>query len=71
MPDTAFPSRLRALRTRAGLSQRALALAIGSTQPHVADMEAGRKSPSWDMVCRLARALEVSTEEFREERKRQ
>lgn len=37
---------LRAARTALGLTQVAMARAMNTTQPHVADLEAGRKSMS-------------------------
>ncbi len=47
---------LHRARTRAGLSQRALALAAGTSQPAVAAIEAGRKQPTVATLDRLLRA---------------
>lgn len=47
---------LRAARTRAGLSQRALAEAARTSQSAVAAIESGRKQPSVATLERLLRA---------------
>lgn len=47
---------LRNARTRAGLSQRALAKRAGTTQSVVARIELGETSPTWHTLERLVRA---------------
>ena len=47
---------LRTARTRAGLTQRALAAAAGTSQSAVAAIEAGRKQPTVATLERLLRA---------------
>jgi transcriptional regulator with XRE-family HTH domain len=47
---------LRTARTRAGLSQRALAAAAGTSQAAIATIEAGRKQPTVATLDRLLRA---------------
>ena len=47
---------LRRSRRRAGLSQRALAAAAGTSQPAVAAIESGRKQPTVATLDRLLRA---------------
>ena len=47
---------LRAARSRPGLSQRALAVAAGTSQPAVAAIESGRKQPTVATLERLLRA---------------
>jgi transcriptional regulator with XRE-family HTH domain len=47
---------LRIARNRAGLSQRALASAAGTSQPAVAAIESGRKQPTVATLDRLLRA---------------
>ena len=47
---------LRAARTRAQLTQRALARRAGTTQAVVARIESGLTSPGWDTLQRLLRA---------------
>lgn len=64
--DATFPSRLRSLRERAGLTQQQLAERVGMARPNLARLERGERAPSWETVLRLAEALGVSTEEFRE-----
>lgn len=46
---------VREARRRAGLTQRALAEKAGTTQSALARLEAGRTSPSFDLVLRLVR----------------
>lgn len=51
------PDGLAALRMSRGLSQSALASAAGTSQPHVAKIEAGRNDPGTSLIARLAAAL--------------
>jgi len=51
--------RIKALRKERGLSQSALALRMGLTQQAVGKWEAGRSTPDYHMLVRLARALRV------------
>lgn len=44
------------LRLAAGLSQRALALRAGTSQPAIARYERGAATPSWETLQRLAAA---------------
>jgi len=55
---------LRQARTRAGLSQRALARQAGTSQSVIARIEAGLTSPTWDTLERLLEAVgfEVSAQ---------
>ena len=55
--DPAFPRRLREFRERAGLSLRALATKALSSKSHLADFEAGRKTPSVAAAERIDQAL--------------
>jgi transcriptional regulator with XRE-family HTH domain len=48
---------IRGLRDASGTTQRQLAEAAGTSQPTVAAYEAGRKSPTWRTVERLAAAV--------------
>jgi len=50
---------LRAIRERSGLSITALAARAGVSQPHLSNLESGRRQASPAMVRRLARALAV------------
>jgi transcriptional regulator with XRE-family HTH domain len=57
MPNPA--TLLRQARTRAGLSQRALARRAGTAQSAIARIEAGQTSPTWDTLARLLAAADV------------
>jgi DNA-binding XRE family transcriptional regulator len=59
-------SRLAVLRMRRGWSQKRLAEAIGTSQPHVARIENGRDNVLLATANELARELEVSLEEISE-----
>ncbi|MFI7392048.1 helix-turn-helix domain-containing protein [Streptomyces tendae] len=60
----AFGRRLRALRTRAGLSQTAVAAAAGMDRSFYAEVEAAIHSVSVDRIPALARALGVGPHEL-------
>ena len=53
------PHALRAIRERSGLSVSALASLAGASQPHLSNVESGRRQASPDLIQRLARALKV------------
>jgi transcriptional regulator with XRE-family HTH domain len=59
-----FAGRLRELRTEAGLSQTELAEKAGLTKDGIAQLEQGRRSPSWDTVLALCAALGVECTAF-------
>lgn len=50
---------LRQARTRAGLSQRALAARAGTAQSVIARVEGGQTSPTWETLERLLEAADV------------
>lgn len=52
-----LPDRIRTARRDAGLSQKALGEAIGTTYRHVLDWEKGRYGPSLDYATRLSEVL--------------
>ncbi|MDN5655132.1 MAG: XRE family transcriptional regulator [Kocuria sp.] len=52
------PRVLRAAREDAGLTQRALADAVGARQPHIAGIESGRRPVSEDLLERLLEATD-------------
>ena len=57
MKTTPFPACiLHSARTRAGLSQRALAARAGTTQSVVTRIERGQASPTWETLTRLLAA---------------
>jgi transcriptional regulator with XRE-family HTH domain len=51
-----FATDLRAARQRAGMSQRQLAAAAGTSQAAVSAYESGRKQPTVDVASRLLEA---------------
>jgi transcriptional regulator with XRE-family HTH domain len=59
------PSRLRAARTRLGLSQRALARAVGSAHSTILRAEQGRLAVSVGLAYRIAYQLSVGGYELR------
>lgn len=56
--------RIKALREQQGLSQRKLALMIGSNQTHIWQIENGTVNVGLDILCRLADALEVNARDL-------
>lgn len=54
-----FGTKIRALRTHRGLTQRELAELIGRYQADVSDMERGRLMPTVQTLKKLARALGI------------
>ena len=59
MPLPTAATLLHEARTRAGLSQRALARRAGTTQSVVARIEGGQTSPTWQTLDRLLEAAGV------------
>lgn len=55
---------IKALREQQGLSQRKLALMIGSNQTHIWQIENGTVNVGLDILCRLADALEVNVRDL-------
>ncbi|MGD9878555.1 MAG: helix-turn-helix transcriptional regulator [Reyranella sp.] len=62
LKDRASP--LAVLRLQRGWSQKQLAEAIGTSQPHIARIENGRDNVMLETANQLARALNVSLEEI-------
>ncbi len=60
----AAPTPLAFWRAKRGLTQAALAKAAATTQPHIADLEAGKRSGSLDVMARIARALEIKVDDL-------
>lgn len=56
MPLPTAATLLHQARTRAGLSQRALAQRAGTAQSVIARIERGQTSPTWDTLERLLKA---------------
>jgi transcriptional regulator with XRE-family HTH domain len=57
-----YPNRIRRYRIQAGLSQRALANAIGQRRASVSAWERGHHLPNVVSLFRLARALDTLSE---------
>ncbi|ATG53742.1 XRE family transcriptional regulator [Brachybacterium ginsengisoli] len=57
-PEVDAPRLLRAAREDAGMTQRALADAVGARQPHIAGIESGRRPVSADLLDRLLTATD-------------
>ena len=55
----AAPTPLAFWRVKRGMTQAALAKAAGTTQPHIADLEAGKRGGSLEIMTRIARALKI------------
>jgi transcriptional regulator with XRE-family HTH domain len=56
--------RIKRERLRLGLTQRQLADAVNVGVPHISKVEAGRESPSDDLLKRLAPVLGVEADEL-------
>ena len=54
------PSRLRAARERAGLSQGQVAKLLGFHRPTISEIEAGRRKVAVDELSRFAKIYDVS-----------
>ena len=59
-----FPENLKELRTRRGLSQKALADSVNVSQTAIYHWEKGERKPKGDQIISLANALDVSIEEL-------
>ena len=53
-------ARIAEIREDAGLSQSALARAIGSSQSAISQIETGERNPSYDMLRQIAAAMGVT-----------
>ena len=54
-----FAGNVRKLRSKKGLSQRALADAVGISVSYVSMLERGQRSPPLETIEKMARALRV------------
>ena len=52
--------RIAEIREHGGLSQSALARAIGTSQSAISQIEAGERNPSYDMLRQIASAMGVT-----------
>jgi transcriptional regulator with XRE-family HTH domain len=60
MDPANFPMRLKQLRSRANLTQAALAARAGIGQRTISHLEQGQTEPVWSTVLALAKALGVT-----------
>lgn len=61
---THFADRLKAARTKAGLTGAELAAKAGCSRKHIHSLETGRSRPSWEIVPVLAAALGIDQQDF-------
>jgi transcriptional regulator with XRE-family HTH domain len=59
-----FGSKLRSLRTAAGLSQEKLGELAGLDRTYISSAERGRRNISLDAITRVAEALQISPADF-------
>jgi transcriptional regulator with XRE-family HTH domain len=59
-PDPALAAVLKRLREGHGVTQETLAFHAGISVGTLGRIEVGRTAPSWDSVCRIIDALDVS-----------
>jgi transcriptional regulator with XRE-family HTH domain len=61
-----FGDKLRQLRTRAGLTQRSLAQALGYTNAHayISDFETGKRKPTLEFAMKIAQFFNVSADQL-------
>ena len=62
-----FGTRLRELRSKAGLTQHELAEKAGISQSAIAHWEKDEREPKWSAVLALAKALGVDCNAFTDE----
>jgi len=63
-PQAALGEAVRELREKRELTQEAVAHAAGAHPTWVSRLEGGRLNPSWGMVARIARALDVEVSDL-------
>jgi transcriptional regulator with XRE-family HTH domain len=61
-----FAEKLKELRTDQSLSREELAAKSGVARATIRDYEQGRRQPLWDVLFKLCKALDVSSEAFAE-----
>ena len=63
-PEDACVFNLKPARKRKGMTQSALARAVGVTPNTIWQLEKGLINPSWQLACDIAKVLEVSLDEL-------
>lgn len=66
--SSGFGARLTELRKAANLTQQQLADLAGMTKDGISQLEIGRRSPQWETVLTLAKALGVDCKAFQEQK---
>jgi transcriptional regulator with XRE-family HTH domain len=61
---TDFARRLRQLRDAAGLTQFELSKKVGITHSAISRLERGERSPLWEVVVAMCRAMKVTPNQF-------
>ena len=60
-----FGEKLRALRTRGGMTLKELALALGlNAHGYISELESGKKKPTAEFVLNVARLFNVTTDQL-------
>jgi len=57
-------ARIKGYRNEKGLSQEELGIKVSVDHRHISGIESGRKSPSLELIIRIANALEVSADDI-------
>jgi transcriptional regulator with XRE-family HTH domain len=60
-----FGEKLRALRTKHGMTLKELALKLGfNAHGYISELEAGKKKPTAELVLNIARLFDISTDQL-------
>lgn len=62
MVANSFSTRVKSTRMAAGLQGKDLAARLGISRPYMTQIEKGQREPSSDLLTRLAKELQVSTQ---------
>ncbi len=60
-PEEVFPTRLRELRLRYGLSQQDVSDYVGISRTYISDYERGKRLPSVSVLCKIAQCFGTGT----------
>ncbi len=58
---------MRALRLQAGITQKALAERVGTSEAYVSNIESGRRDARWSTTARLLHALGADLHQLADE----
>lgn len=60
-----FGEKLKALRTRRGITLKELAMSLGlSAHGYISELEAGKKTPTVEVLIKISEYFNVSTDEL-------